>query len=91
MKAYGRVNILIHIFLTSELAGDEWSLSRPDSFTPGGKAPGTHWIGGWVDLRDDLDDMEKRNFLALPELELGYLGRPARSGSLYLLRCPGKC
>jgi hypothetical protein len=28
---------------TSELVGDEWSVSRS-----GRCIPGTHWIGGWV-------------------------------------------
>jgi hypothetical protein len=46
MMAYGGVDIYIHIFLTSALAGGEWSASRPGPFTPGNKAPGTHWIGG---------------------------------------------
>jgi hypothetical protein len=32
-----------------------------------------------VDLRAGLDDLEKREFLTLPELELRPLGRPARS------------
>jgi hypothetical protein len=39
-------------------------------FTPGERAPGTHWIGGWVDLRAGLDDLEKSKFLTLPGLEL---------------------
>jgi hypothetical protein len=34
------------------------------------KNPGTHWIGGWVDPRAGLDDVEKRKFLTLPGLEL---------------------
>jgi hypothetical protein len=42
------------------------------------RAPGTHWIGGWVELRAGLD-LEKRKFLTLPGLELRPLGRPARS------------
>jgi hypothetical protein len=33
--------------------------------------------GGWVDLRADLDDLEKRKFLILPGLELQPLCRPA--------------
>jgi hypothetical protein len=70
MKAYGGVDIYIHIFLTSELAGGEWSVSRPGRFTPGEGAPGPHWIGGWVDPRAGLDDVEKRKFLTLPGLEL---------------------
>jgi hypothetical protein len=51
MNAYGGVDVYIHIFLTSALAGSEWSVSRPCRFTPGEKAPGTHWIGGWVGRR----------------------------------------
>jgi hypothetical protein len=35
----------------------EWSTSRPGSFTPGERAPGTHCIGGWVDLRAGLNDL----------------------------------
>ena len=34
--------------LTTELHGDEWSISRQDSFTPAGKKSGTHWTVGWV-------------------------------------------
>jgi hypothetical protein len=62
MKAYGGVVVQIHIFLTSALVGGEWSASRPGHFTPGERAPGTHWIGGWVDPRAGLDDVEKRKF-----------------------------
>jgi hypothetical protein len=53
---------------------------------PGERAPGTHWIGGSVGLRDGLDVVEKRIFLTLLGLELRPLGRPARSQSLYRLR-----
>jgi hypothetical protein len=59
-----------HIFMTSALAGGQWSASRPGCFTPGKRALGTHWIGGWVYPRAGLDDMEKRKFLTLPGLEL---------------------
>jgi hypothetical protein len=38
----------IHIFLTSPLAGGEWSASRASGFTAGERDLGTHWIGGWV-------------------------------------------
>jgi len=30
------------------------------SFTSGERAPGTHWIGGWVDPRVDMDAVRKR-------------------------------
>jgi hypothetical protein len=59
MKAYGEVDVWIHIFLISALVGGEWSASRPGRFTPGERAPGTHWIGGWVGPRAGLDDLEK--------------------------------
>jgi hypothetical protein len=48
MKTYVGVDVYIHIFLTSALAGGEWSISRPCRFTPGERAPGTHSIGHWV-------------------------------------------
>jgi len=34
--------------LTSALDGGEWSALCPGRFTPKERAPGTHWIGGWV-------------------------------------------
>jgi hypothetical protein len=64
-------------------------LHAPADFTPSGRAPGTHWIGGWVDPRVGLDEVEKRKFLNLPGLELPSLGRPTHSQSLYRLRYPG--
>jgi hypothetical protein len=88
MKAYGGVNVQIHIFLTSVIPGGEWSGSRPGRFTAKERAPGTHWIGGWVDPRAGLDDVKKRNFLTPLGLELRSLGCPARSQSLYRLRYP---
>jgi hypothetical protein len=57
MKTYGGVDLQTQIFLTSALVGDEWSASRPYCF-----APGTHFIGGWVDPRAGLDDMVKWKF-----------------------------
>jgi hypothetical protein len=66
-------------FLTSALIGGEWPASRLGRFTPGDRAPGTHWIGGWVGPTAGLDNVEKRKFLTLPGLELRPLGRPARS------------
>jgi hypothetical protein len=35
MKAYGGMDIQIHIFLTSALVGGEWSVSRPAALSPG--------------------------------------------------------
>jgi hypothetical protein len=38
----------------------EWSASRPRRFIPRERAPGTHWIGGWVGPRAVLDTVVKR-------------------------------
>jgi hypothetical protein len=46
-------------FLDAALAGGEWSASRPGRFTLGERAPSTHRIGGCVDPRAGLDDVEK--------------------------------
>jgi hypothetical protein len=46
--------------LTSALDGGEWSASRPGRFTPRERAPGTQWIGDWVDPRAVLDAAVKR-------------------------------
>jgi hypothetical protein len=35
----------------SALVGGDWSASRPGRFTFKEKAPGTHWIGGWMGPR----------------------------------------
>jgi hypothetical protein len=60
------VVVQTHVFLTSEIAGGQWSTSRPGSSNPGEGAPDTHWIGGWVDPRAGLDN-EKAKFLTLPD------------------------
>jgi hypothetical protein len=89
MKTYGGVDIYIHVLLTSALVGGESSASRPDRFTPGKRAAGTHWLRGWVDPRAGLNDLEKRKFITLPGLELRPLDSSARSQSQYRLRYPG--
>jgi hypothetical protein len=60
MKAYWRSGGIAPRFLTPALDGDEWSASRTGRFTPGERAPGTHWIGGWVGPRAILDAVVKR-------------------------------
>jgi hypothetical protein len=52
---------------------------------PRERAPGTHWIEGWVGPRAGLDDVVKRIFLTLTVLELRPLGRATHSQSLYRL------
>jgi hypothetical protein len=89
MKAYGGVDVQIHVFLTSALAGSEWSASCSGNLTPRERVPDTHWIGSFVDPREGLNDVEKRKFFAIPGLEHRPLGRPARSQLVYRLRYPG--
>jgi hypothetical protein len=74
------------MYRSTALVGDEWSASRLGRFTPGEREPGIYWIGGWLDPRAGLDDVERRKFLTLQGLELRPLGLPARSPSLYRLR-----
>jgi hypothetical protein len=59
MKAYGGMEVEMYIFLTSALAGGEWSAACPCHFIPRERTPGTHWIGGWVGPRAGQDDVEK--------------------------------
>jgi hypothetical protein len=65
MNAYGGVDVLIHVFLTSTLVGGEWSASHSGRFTPGERARGSHWVGDWVGHRAGLDNLEKWKFLFL--------------------------
>jgi hypothetical protein len=66
----------------------EWSASRPCRFTHGERTPSTNWIGGWVDLTAGLDDLEKRELLILPGLELRPLDRPAIRYTDYTILSP---
>jgi hypothetical protein len=45
--------------LSSALDGGEWSTSCPGRFTPRERAPGIHWIGGWVGPGVGLDAVGK--------------------------------
>jgi hypothetical protein len=56
MKMYKGVVVQIHVFLTSALVGDEWSASRPCSFTPReiGPDPGLSERDGCVKILDTI-------------------------------------
>jgi hypothetical protein len=60
MKTYWRAEIQLHAFLPSALDGGDWSALRPGRFTASERAPGTHWIGGWVGPRAVVDTVVKR-------------------------------
>jgi hypothetical protein len=78
MKTYERVNVYIHVILTSPLFGGEMSASRCGRFTPEERALCTYWIGGWVDSSVCLDSVERKIFDPTG-LEIRPLTRPARS------------
>jgi hypothetical protein len=73
--------------LTSPLDGGKWSASRSGRFTPRERAPGTHWIRGWVGPRDGLNAVSKRKIHS-PRRDSNS-DHPARSQSLYRLNLPG--
>jgi hypothetical protein len=60
MRAYGGVDVQIHIFLTSAQVGGKYSFT-PRPLYPGERAAGTHLTGGWVVPRAGLDNVEDRN------------------------------
>jgi hypothetical protein len=74
---------ILDLKLTLAIAGVQWSASGPGRFTHGERAPSTYWIGGWVDPRASVDDMEKRKFLTISGIDLRPLSHPAHSQSLY--------
>jgi hypothetical protein len=70
VKTYGGVDVQIQVFVTSARVAGEWSASCLGHFTLMKRAPGTHWIGGWVGPTTSLDDMKGRKILPLPGLKL---------------------
>jgi hypothetical protein len=65
-------------------------LHAPAALTPG-KNPGIPWLGGRVGPSTGLDDVERRQILPLPELELRPLGRQARSRRYSDCAVPALC
>jgi hypothetical protein len=53
--AYGGVNTYLYSFLASALDGGQWTASHPCCSNHGGKTPGTHLTGGWVDTKVGMD------------------------------------
>jgi len=65
--------------LTSALDGGEWSASRPVRFTPRERAPGTHWIGGWVGQSSRYPSEYELGTRYLPNFIVSTLHLSARS------------
>jgi hypothetical protein len=51
---------------TAPCIPNQWSVSLPGRFTPRERVFGTHWIGGWVGPRADLNAVAKGEIRALP-------------------------
>jgi hypothetical protein len=63
MKALGP-EVQFHVLLISAVDTDWWSARHPDYFNSEERAPGTYWVGGWVDLRASLDTTVKTEISA---------------------------
>jgi hypothetical protein len=63
------MNVKLSLYITKvprhEKAEEEWSASRPSSFTPGERAPGTHWMLDWLGPRADLYVVVERKYCNL--------------------------
>jgi len=60
VKAHGGLEVLLHSFLKSAVAGSAWRASLSDRFTQGAWIPGTHLIRSRVGQMSDLEALEKR-------------------------------
>jgi len=85
MKTYKRVEIQLLTFLTWAWGEGVWSASHPGCFTFRERAPGTHWIGGWVGPRIILNAVVKRR-ISNPSRDSN-----PRSSSVMPLSYPSSC
>jgi hypothetical protein len=86
MKAYGGVDVYIHVFLTSAIVGGEWLVSRPGRFAPGVKTPRNTYrklCGPRSRSEPSERRGEEKNLAPTRTRTPTPPGRPARSNSLY--------
>jgi hypothetical protein len=77
MKAYGGMHVYIHVFLILKVSG---RLHTPAALPP--KKDSHYPLDKcWVGPRTGVENVEQRQFLILPGLELRPLCRPAHSQS----------
>jgi hypothetical protein len=67
-KAISRItkHHAIRFYWRNGLYGSEWSASRHGRFSPGVRAPSTHWIGAWMCPRSGLDEVAKKDPIIAP-------------------------
>jgi hypothetical protein len=89
MKTYWGVEVQLHAFFDLYTRW-RWVVFTSRPLYSQGKTPGTHWTGGWVDPRADLDTVSKRKISSPPPgIEPRSSDCLARSQSLYRLSYPG--
>jgi hypothetical protein len=64
IKTYVKVEVQLHVFLTSAVDGGDSSASHSGRSIPGERTLGTHCIRGCVGPRTGLDSMEEREISA---------------------------
>jgi hypothetical protein len=84
MKTWGSGGIA-PLFLISTLHAGEWLDSLTFRFASGERAPGTHWMEGWVSTRAGLDAVENIKILQCRESNPDH---PDRSTYVYRLSYP---
>jgi hypothetical protein len=72
-KTYGRMEIWLHAFLTSELVS---SLHR---FSPVETAPVTLCVGEWAASRVSLNAVQRGKYLPLPGIYCRFINSPAKT------------
>jgi hypothetical protein len=72
MKTYRVVELWIHVFLIMTLDGDEWSVSSPGRFNPGGQSPRYSLDKGWVGPKISIHEMERREIHVIHTCKLLY-------------------
>jgi hypothetical protein len=65
MDAPGERNYSSYSLMTSALDGVSGSVTPRLCFTPGERAPGTHWTAGWVGPSANLDRDARGKILCL--------------------------
>lgn len=83
-KMSGGVELELQVYLIWTLGWDGLSASRPGRFNRRKRAPGTHWIRGWVDPRTSVHTALKRQ---IPRTFRQSNPNPSAAHSLVTMTC----